>query len=408
MIARLPPVGQPVLPVGDRSRATRTSGGPVGPVSDRTFELPNQPANVRSIDRTYGLSGFTAVWLNSGTAALAAALIAALACRPGRRDVLLPAYACPDLIAAALFAGARPVLVDCGADDPAFDPDALERACSERVAAVVAVNFLGIAERLPDLAARAARCGALLIEDCAQWWPEAPPAAPVAARVVSFGRGKPVNLLGGGALLLAEGSELAQAVRAPEHTMPALGTLKRRVFAALLHPLPYGVLSRVPGLGLGETRYHALDAIMAMDRVRRELAPTNVGAWLARPRWREARIAELLDGCTGVELLPRRLAARAGRLLRYPLLFDDRTRRDAALRGLRDLGASAFYDVALPQVSGVDAVLTSFPPVPGAARFAQRLLTLPLHDRVSERHLRQMAEVVCSSCFAAVSAKFAN
>ena len=82
MIARLPPVGQPVLPV-----------------SDRTFELPSQPANVRSIDRTYDMFGFVPVWLNSGTAALAAALIAALACRPGRREVLLPAYACPDLIA---------------------------------------------------------------------------------------------------------------------------------------------------------------------------------------------------------------------------------------------------------------------------------------------------------------------
>ncbi len=377
MIARLPPVGQPVLPV-----------------SDRTFELPSQPANVRSIDRTYDMFGFVPVWLNSGTAALAAALIAALACRPGRREVLLPAYACPDLIAAALFAGARPVLVDCGADDPAFDPDALERACSERVAAVVAVNFLGIAERLPELAARAARCGALLIEDCAQWWPEAPPAAPVAARVVSFGRGKPVNLLGGGALLLPEGSELAQAVRAPEHTMPALGTLKRRVFAALLHPLPYGLLSRLPGLGLGETRYHALDAIMAMDRVRRELAATNIGAWLARSRWREARIAELLDDCAGVELLPRRLAARAGRLLRYPLLFVDRAHRDTVLRRLRDLGASAFYEVELPRVRGVDAVLSPLPPVPDATRFAERLLTLPLHDRVSERHLRRMAEVV--------------
>ena len=43
----------------------------------------------------------------SGTAALAAAVSAALAVRPGRRRVLLPGYGCPALVSAVLHAGCR-------------------------------------------------------------------------------------------------------------------------------------------------------------------------------------------------------------------------------------------------------------------------------------------------------------
>ena len=59
------------------------------------------------------------VFFQSGTAALAAALMACKAARRiGQPEVLLPAYACPDLLSAVDFAGLRPVLVDFEENTP--------------------------------------------------------------------------------------------------------------------------------------------------------------------------------------------------------------------------------------------------------------------------------------------------
>ena len=59
----------------------------------------------------------------SGTAALAAAISAAkLLKNKNYPEVILPAYACPDLVSAAVFAGVKPVLVDLEAERPWLDP----------------------------------------------------------------------------------------------------------------------------------------------------------------------------------------------------------------------------------------------------------------------------------------------
>jgi dTDP-4-amino-4,6-dideoxygalactose transaminase len=362
MIGRLPPVGQ-------RIRYRRGAAAPA-------------------------MDAYVTHWLNSGTAALAVALCAALAARPGRKQVLLPAYACPDLVAAAVYAGATPVLVDCAGDDPGFELSALAKACTADVAALVAVNFLGIGERLPELASLAAGVGALLVEDCAQWYPEHAAAVPVAARIVSFGRGKPVNLLGGGALLLPRDGELVGRVPVVDSPMHALGRAKALAFNALLHPAAYACISALPGINLGETRYHPLVDVQQMDDARLGLMAANTDAWLGRSRWREQRIAQLLDGVASLRLLPEVLASRSGRLLRYPLLCRDRAQRDAMLHALRNLGASAFYAAPLALVAGVVPLLPRLSQTPGAAEFADRLLTLPLHDGVGEAHLQQMASTI--------------
>ena len=82
------------------------------------YQLP--PAGNRitfSVDSNVPLPWFLssdrATFYHSGTAALAAAIIAAKTARAIHdAEVILPAYACPDLLSAAIFARVRPVLVD--------------------------------------------------------------------------------------------------------------------------------------------------------------------------------------------------------------------------------------------------------------------------------------------------------
>src|SRR5690606_320674 len=126
-----------------------------------------------------------------------------------------------------------------------------ESALTSRTVAVVAVNFLGIAERLFDLMELLqGRNNIVLIEDNAQWYPTG--RRPLVADYVclSFGRGKPVSVMGGGALLRRIGIRPASLPFNPEHPpMPAgksRGRWELALHNMLLNPLLYGLVSWMP------------------------------------------------------------------------------------------------------------------------------------------------------------------
>ena len=91
----------------------------------------------------------------SGTAALAAAITAAIRLKAiDKPEVILPAYGCPDLISAVVFAGAKPVLVDFETDRPWMDLEQLLTKIRAQTVAIIAVNLFGISERLEQLRGR--------------------------------------------------------------------------------------------------------------------------------------------------------------------------------------------------------------------------------------------------------------
>ena len=358
-------------------------------------------------------SGYRAIYLQSGTAALSLALIAARLRSPhiAHPQVVLPGYACPDLVAAALFAGVRPVLVDIGADDPGYDLDALRSALSAETVALVAVNFLGISERLTAVRQIisehfiAEHRAIALIEDNAQWFPEPFPNATLQGDMVclSFGRGKPVSLLGGGVLLIADKYEMPN-VSDVVQTAAAVGTsfsmkafsMKALTYNALLSPWSYGLVSKLPFLQVGVTQLKTLSAIETMDARRSRLLESNIRAHLQRSRSCGDAIAAELSA--QVFDLPTRACERVGRLLRYPILLPNREVRDQVLQRLQraGLGATALYGSALIDIDGVAAHVTVSGTLTGAKQFAERLLTLPTHAGVEPRDVQMMGELLRS------------
>ena len=354
--------------------------------------LSNPSADVPSF------AGYQAVWLDSGTAALALALIA---CREKhlsaeRPQVILPAYGCPDLVAAAECAGVTPVLVDVQADDPGYDLTALRSALCSDTIAVVAVNFLGIRERMVELRELLMPWPrATLIEDNAQWFPEPKDELESEAICLSFGRGKPVNLIGGGALLV-RGSFTSADLRRP--IGPAKESRmwmrsKARLFNALLNPVAYWIASRVPFFGVGKTVFQPLHEISELDHERMRLLEDNVRRHFARSQ----KIAERIRQCLPPAMdLPSRLSGRAGRLLRYPVLCVDKSQRDRLWQALAraGLGASTMYERSLIRIDGVDSRVASCVSSAGADCFADRLLTLPVHPGVEEQSIQRLESII--------------
>lgn len=379
VVSKLRPVGSRVpLP-------TKGAGGPVAPWGRQ----------------------YDSVFVNSGTAALSLAMKLSANSKVTRQcpEVIIPAYGCPDLIAAVVAEGARPVLVDLVKDRPWMDLEAVKRSITENTVAIVAVGFLGIPERLTALRRLADDAGARLIEDSAQVFPPSSSVDGVADYVVlSFGRGKPINLMGGGALLIRKDHAVDSegVLMALPTTMVSAGFgwhLKRRVFNWLLSRPMYGLMERVPFLGIGRTVYHPLETIC------RQLPVAGLlEAGIERFNSRKDNGAvynkalAILAG-KGWTLLPPAcfegaaldgLVSTSQALLRYSLLAPDRRVRDQSLIELnrRGVGASAFYGQALPQIEGVDQTLSfATAGFPGAQDFSQRLLTLPAHEDVQEEDI---------------------
>ncbi|HEX5513693.1 MAG TPA: DegT/DnrJ/EryC1/StrS family aminotransferase, partial [Gammaproteobacteria bacterium] len=331
-ISMLPPVGDPIVLAHDE-RANRRL---------RQSWYPYQP-----------------VFYASGTAALAAAVTAALAVRPGRREVVLPGYGCPALVSAVLYAGAQPVLVDLEPGRPWLALAELTAAVGSNTAAVIAVNFLGIPERLGALAKLTQATDALLIEDSAQAYPPVGIDDQRADLVIlSFGRGKPVSLLGGGAVLCRE-PMLAACLPKPAGVSGSRRRTQLEISAynCLRRPWLYWIPQALP-LGLGETRYQPLSSIAAMDPVRQQA----LGAAVERQRKQGDTIRRLRSGPARAGVGLTDLAAVCGsrqQLLRYPLLAPTAVDRERVVRALNraGLGASALYGSVLPEVRDMPAGL---------------------------------------------------
>lgn len=355
---------------------------------------------------------YDSVFVNSGTAALSLAvkLLAGNKANLQTPEVILPAYGCPDLIAAVVAQGACPVLVDLAEDRPWLDLEAVKRAMTGNTVAIVAVGFLGIPERLGALREIADDAAVRLIEDAAQVFPPSSSYNGLADyAILSFGRGKPVNLMGGGALLIRKdhAAESASVLEALPKTVVVAGAgwqLKRWLFNLLLTRPLYGLLERMPFLGIGRTVYQPLEAICrqlpsdglleaGIERFNgrkdngavynETLADLTAKGWVLLPQ--ACFVEPALDG----------LVSPSQTLLRYPLLAPDRRIRDQSLVLLnrRGIGASAFYGQALPQIERVDEIVASVD-CPRAQMFSGRLITLPVHEDVQHRDILSISRIL--------------
>lgn len=353
-------------------------------------------------------SPYQARYYASGTAALAAAIIAAKRLKDvDSPEVILPAYGCPDLVSAAIYAGARPVLVDLEVDRPWMDLGQLSARISSHTVAIVAANLFGISERVPEIRPFARQVGAVVIEDSAQAFPGRGESDIWDSDLVvlSFGRGKPLSLLGGGAVLCRDArlGELLPQVEAPRSNNlreRVIFKLKAQLYNRMISPRLYWLPQSLPFLHLGETRYHPLTEVAAMDQVRLGLLPANILAYQQRSMQVQYAIAEMLEAIDAVaadliDLPGICIIARDRPLLRYPLLVDAAVRDELYQRLRRmGLGPSVMYPSILPGIAGLETLLHDQGAFPAAESFAACILTLPTHMGVRQSDIRKMGQLL--------------
>lgn len=331
--------------------------------------------------------------VDSGTSALAVALLDAIdKARTLRPQVIVPAYCCPQVLSAVRLAGAEAVLVDVEPASVRIDLRDLAAVITPSTVAVVAINFCGVHDRIDEIASVLSERVAL-IYDCCQWFPRARTALPTADYVTfSFGRGKPVSVFHGGALVCKE--PLSESV-ASRIGRPSAGTIDRLKHSVALSL--YGIarnravfpLLDAAGIA-GRTQYRVAHVPRFIAGHAEALLPVNINAYRSRSFRAVERVAAALraGGALWTDLANPPGGRGAVELSRYPLLAPTPAARDGLIARCRaaGVGASSLYGDILPNIAGV-VIKDLRSQYPAAADLARRLVTLPVHSDVTERDL---------------------
>jgi dTDP-4-amino-4,6-dideoxygalactose transaminase len=331
----------------------------------------------------------------SGRAALSHAL--AHWKRDGRDTVVVPAYTCWSVAASVVRAGLRVRAVDVDPNTLDYRAGRLENACDDRVVAVVAVQLFARTADTARIAGTARSCGARWIDDAAQAIPEQSSGSD--ATVLSFGRGKPLALGGGGALLSGSGEAWNGERSAAGGGW--VSALRLGLTSLLGSPACYRLPRALPFLRIGATVYDPeFDADAPFYRWQARLGARLQSEWeavVSRRSGHAARLMQAVNRCEGWTVpCPR---AMVGGPLRLPILAPSREVRDRTRARLLTAGvdASAMYPAPVQRIPGIETHLSGCDEPRGAEEIVDRLLTLPTFPTLSESDARRVADAFLES-----------
>ena len=341
----------------------------------------------------------------SGTASLGAAIAACVKLKKvptDKPEVILPAYGCPDIVSAVLNAGAKPVLVDLETDSPCLSCEQIFEHVTDFTTAIISVNFMGLPGNIIQLRNFCENKDLFLIYDCAQWFPlDKDYSWPGDFNTISFGRGKPVNLLHGGAVILDDAiaeKALPDLSATKNNTIYNLTqAIKVRIYNCLIQPTIYRFVSQLPGLNVGQTLYKPLEAINVMSSFYAELIKHNVDSFRLQTdalEYLHERITSISHPLL-INLVARKLDNSPEYLLRYPILIKDKRVRDQFYEQTRSFGTSLLYQRPLNQIGGLENILEQEPVYPNANNFADHLVTLPCHEGIDNTVVDLIVSKLC-------------
>lgn len=335
--------------------------------------------------------------------ALAAVIKSAMVRSGGTRStVVVAAYGCPDLLAAIKYCHAAPKFVDIR-DSLQMDLAQLTKLLQhdDDICAVVGVDLFGVSEDWEQLKEICNKANVLLIQDLAQSLQSKGNFVGHLqgdAAIVSFGRGKPLCLLKGGALLVprsgivVEEASIGELFKAYPVSQHRFSTWLRRFYNFVIAPRPYYLLAKIMGDRLGATNLVPLQNISTLSEQNGRLIDLALEEFWSDYSDRYSAVLEsMLKVC---DRHPERIklptyidsGIRSDRIYtRLPVLVESKIVRNSLVKDLvaSGIGATIMYGRALCDFATEARKDSDAPGFPGARKIADQLLTLPTHCRLS-------------------------
>ncbi len=367
---------------------------------------------IRSFERSFAAMNGNrfALAVGNGTTALYVGLLAMKELRPGRDEVVLPAYTVPTLTLAFNRAGLKTVLCDVERDTFNMDSESLASVVTDKTLAVIPVHMFGFPCTLDRVLEIGRDRGAYVLEDACQ----APGASLNGRRVGSIGdagifslcKGKNISTFHGG-ILTTDNEELAGWVKAFIATLPPRSLMYRIGTPALLAAFSFAMRPWFYGA------FYPLVARFKSTEVHEKFHPSVYNNFMAGvggsllpglDRWNAIRAENgcaIMEGLTGDDgiILPRIVDWAEPVYNHVPLVFHDTGRLDKVQRLLfeRGIDTGRMYERPIHHIYDWIDCVREPEPFPEAAYIAPRLLTLPSHPYLTGNSIRIMIDVIRST-----------
>jgi perosamine synthetase len=318
---------------------------------------------------------------------------------PEITTVITPAYGCPDVAAAAVRAGKMVALADIDERTLEVRPAALAAEIKPAACCAVLLNLYGL---IDAQIWRSVSAAMVVVDDACQAALSIDGDRRVGFRtglgVVSFGRGKALGGVGGGAALLQKQTPEAELPRG--WRIADLGhAINWAAMSLCEHPALYRLPSSLPFLGIGATEYERnfnvgpLACFQALHALV-QLAHLNETAE-ARRRITASWTATLKNLPLDLPVVNRGAGQQLAALTRYPVLAQDREGKSRIVSALEHegLGVSSSYPESLDQLCRGEHGFINIE-CPAARQTAQRIFTLPTHRYVTEGDIVRATEII--------------
>ncbi len=329
---------------------------------------------------------------NSGRALLCRLLIVLKRNVGGERNrVLIPGYTCYSVAASAARAGLE---ISCYDLDPSTlfpDIDSVHAMAGRNTLAIVGQHLFGIPTPIEELKVVAHEVGASFIEDAAHGLGGIFQGKKLGTMgdfgLFSFGRGKPLPIGGGGALVGPAGVIEATI---PGPTPSGYLDMTRAILSRFLSDKRvYGTLEALP-LGLGETIFNPRFVMEPMSRALQGLGTSSLRELRSLNEHRNA-MASIYYQILGDEGQPPFHSSDKAVFTRYPFMAGE----NPIPESLRKLGVRRMYPKAiLDEHTIAPYCAADNVPTPGASRISERLITMPTHGGIDKEMARTIAVAV--------------
>jgi perosamine synthetase len=323
-----------------------------------------QGPEVAAFERDFAdlVDGRTCVAVNSGTAGLHLALLAA-GVGPGD-EVIVPSFTFAATANSVALTGATPVFADVEPDHLCLDPDAVAAAVTEHTVGIMPVHLYGHPADLTRLGAVAEHRGLALFEDAAQALAASWHGRPVGTfgTFAMFSLYPTKNITSGeGGMVSCAGAEIARKIR----------LLRNQGMER-----PYE--NEVVGFNARMTDVHA-----AIGRVQL----TRLAGWTERRQ----RNAKFFDKNLEGVVVPTVADGATHVYHQYTVRVLGHNRdRVAAELGARGVGIGIYYPIPIHRLPSFDLGLD----LPETERAAREVLSLPVHPGLSQADLERVVEAV--------------
>jgi perosamine synthetase len=314
-----------------------------------------------------------AVAVNTGTAALHAAILAA---QIGFGDeIILPSFTFVATAEAAALAGAKVVFADIDPQTYTLSPEAVENAFTSKTRAIIPVDLYGLPADTKPIREFASKHGIVVIEDCAQSHAATYHGKPagVFADMACWSLYAAKNIgTGEGGVVTTDSDELAEKIRMVR---------------------THGEKVKYTSLMLG-TNYRMTEIQAAIGIVQLGRLPE----FYTKRTQNAKQLTQLLEKSGKLEVPPK-LNDRTPSGYLYTVRIKNATRaqRDNIIKVMHDkgIGAEAYYPTPVHQMPYYKSTFGNFD-LPETQKAAEQVISLPIHPSVTAEQIKNIAETFLS------------